>query len=140
MKFKARRQARELALIALYQYEVNLADSPLECLKINLEFKSYPEEVLDYTKVLLNGILKYWDKLNELITKFSIGWKLERISIIDRNILRIGIFEILYLDYIPDKVAINEAVELAKNFSSEESYLFINGILDNIFKHKKELI
>jgi N utilization substance protein B len=135
---KNRRKSREIALISLYQYEVGLYKEPLKCLEEHL--KNYPvkENIIDFAKSLLKGIWEELDYLNEVIQKYSKSWKLERILILDRNILRIAIYEMIFIEDIPYKVSINEAVEIAKMYSGEDSRIFINGILDKVFK--KELL
>ena len=86
--------------------------------------------VFDYLK----GIKKNKDCLDQTITKYTRNWKIHRISLVDLNIMRLAIFEILFCPEIPDKVALNEALELAKQFSEKDSVSFINGVLDQIIK------
>ena len=107
-----------------------------------------PEKILDYAKNeftpdsdpenfalnLLKNIVQKWKNLNELIIQYAPEWPLKQISVIDRNILRIGIYELKYDDTIPPKVAINEAIELAKNYGGESSSKFVNGVLGTIYK------
>ncbi len=131
---KQRRKARELSLISLYQYEVGIDDTPIKCLQEYLNTHKVKDEVVDFAKILLNGIWDNWNLINNVIQKYSKSWKLERILILDRNILRIAIYEMLFMDDIPYKVSINEAVEISKMYSGEESRIFINGILDRVFK------
>ncbi len=93
---------------------------------VNLQAES------DFTKKLVDGVRKNREMIDQEIEKHSLNWKLNRMSYIDRNILRIAIFEILYCDEIPLKVAINEAIEIAKTYGDKSSAPFINGILDQV--------
>ncbi len=86
----------------------------------------------EYTLVLLNSALSHQQKVDELIRQCAKNWRLERISITDRNLLRIAVSEMLYSEDVPHQVAINEAVEIAKRYGSDESPAFINGILDAV--------
>lgn len=86
-----------------------------------------------FSRELVRGVLEKREELDGLIKRSSKNWRLERMSPVDRNILRVAVFEILYLQDIPPKVSIDEGVELGKKFGTEESGSFINGILDHIF-------
>lgn len=90
----------------------------------------------DFVWRMVKGIVEHLEKLNGIITKFAPEWPLEQIAIIDRNILRIGLYELLHADKneIPPKVAINESIELAKNYGGQNSSRFINGVLGAVFK------
>jgi len=85
-----------------------------------------------FMKRLVLGVLEHFPQLDRLIEQYSENWRLDRINMIDRNILRIALFELLYCEEIPPKVTINEAIDLGKRFGSEDSGSFINGILDRI--------
>ncbi len=87
-----------------------------------------------YLKKLVAGVAAHLEELDALIVRFSEHWRLERMTVVDRNLLRLAVFELLYQPKIPPKVAINEAVEMAKRYGSEDSGAFINGILDQIRK------
>ena len=91
-------------------------------------------EVRDFAEALVRGTKLHEEKIDELISQYAQHWELERMAVVDRNILREGIFEILWAGDVPPKVAINEALEVAKKFSTQESSRFINGILDRIHK------
>ncbi len=95
------------------------------------------DDVAAYARSLGEGCREKWDELNETIAAVSEHWKISRMPAIDRNVLRIGAYELLYLDDIPDKVAINEAIELAKRFGGKDSGGFVNGILDKIRESKR---
>lgn len=94
----------------------------------------------DFVDELINGVLKNKDNIDNIIEKSAPEWPLDQITIIDRNVLRIGIYELLYADpdQVPPKVAINEAIELAKGFGGESSGRFINGVLGTIYKAKQD--
>lgn len=126
-----RRKAREYALQALYMYEtVNL---PLEELKLLAWIdKEIPDDINDFAVTLIKGSVENIDHIDSLIKKFSKNWKFERISAIDKSILRISIYTLLHLLDIPKAVVINEAVELGRTFGGEGSCPFINGVLDAV--------
>ncbi len=123
-----RREAREFVLSALYQREftdVSLAEM--------LEDES-PGNQLDYIESLFDGILDRRDEIDRMIGARTVGWRFERLALIDRNILRVGVYELLFCEEIPPEVAIDEAVELSKKFGTDQAKLFVNGILDRIWK------
>jgi N utilization substance protein B len=130
-----RRKSRELTLQFLYQGELagqdNLLDFEEYCVHFQVNKKAIP-----YAKKLLDGVQEKGDAINQLIRKYAENWRLERMSVIDRNILRLAVYEVHYQDDVPISVAINEAVEIAKRFSTDDSAPFINGILDGVAKEK----
>ena len=132
-----RRRAREEALKIMYQYEMRGED---ESGVINRYWSH--NDVLDDVKLfateLVEGTLQHINDIDLEIKKYSKNWSLERIGTVERSILRLAIYELLYRDDIPPKVAINEAIEIEKKFGSDESAPFVNGILDKI-KTDKEL-
>jgi N utilization substance protein B len=129
----ARRRARELAVQILYQMEANPLD-PSEALELFWQNVSVRGQVKEFADRIVEGVQYYREEIDRLIAKHSEHWRLERIDRVDKNILRMGIFELLYCDDIPVKVALNEAIDLGKKFGTEESGAFINGILDRISK------
>jgi transcription antitermination protein NusB len=128
-----RRTARELALKFLYQTEFNSESPGLE-LNSFCERANVNEEVHNFTQALIKKLLLYEKEVDELLKKVSTHWAPDRMSVIDKNIIRLGICELLFDSTTPPKVVINEAVEIAKKFGTEESPDFINGILDKILK------
>lgn len=128
-----RRSSRELALKFLYQAELNEGDVD-EQMEMFLERNSLKDEVKTFLKELVESVLKQKKEIDEIIQKFSDNWVLDRMTVIDRNILRIGTCELLFNFSAPPKVVINEAVEIAKKYGNEDSPEFINGILDKIYK------
>jgi len=140
-----RRRAREHSLQFLYQIDLlKSASSPeLDLLKqVELYWSNkdkLPEkQVVDFSNIISIGTSENLQILDDIISKYSENWKFNRISKIDRNILRIAVYELLFMKDVPDKVTINEAIEIAKKFGTEESSSFINGILDKINKNIKE--
>ena len=126
-----RRQAREIAMQALFYMDMrsNVSVEMLEhfCGNFSPSKKTQP-----FFLKLVNGVLGAIDELDTLIERFSKNWDINRMSGVDRNVMRIAVFELLYCDDIPPKVSINEAVDVGKKFGSEESGAFINGIMDSI--------
>ena len=131
-----RRTARELALKFLYQTEFN-SNSPDSELNSFCDRANVSEEVQNFTQALIKNILFHKKEVDELLEKISANWSPDRMAVIDKNILRLGICELLFDPTAPPKVVINEAVEIAKTFGTEESPDFINGILDKVFKDSK---
>jgi N utilization substance protein B len=128
-----RRRARELALTVLYESEFQ--NIPYD----RIVFRIAGEETLhDEVVAFLNSLLKtYFDNktlINEEIEKHSSNWKISRMAYVDRNILRLGIAELIFISDIPKSVSINEYLEIAKKYGTEDSSSFINGILDKIEK------
>ncbi len=134
-----RRSSRELALKFLYQFELNEGNVD-EQMNSFIELNSLKDEIEVFMKELVEAVIKQKTEIDEIIQKFSDNWVLDRMTVIDRNILRIGTCELLSDFSTPPKVVINEAVDIAKKFGNEDSPEFINGILDKIYKeigHKK---
>ncbi|MEM5786172.1 MAG: transcription antitermination factor NusB [Syntrophobacteraceae bacterium] len=133
-----RRQSREIALQMLYQMEMT-GLFPEEVIDLYYQLASddesgreIPESVRPFAEKLVSGVYSYREQVDKMIVAASENWRLERMSIIDRNILRIAVFEMLYCMEIPPKVSINEAIDLGKTFGSPDSGAFINGILDHL--------
>ena len=128
----ARRKARKRALDVLY--EADLRDlPPAQVLVTYLDRISKPRpDHLDYTVSLVEGVAKNLDRIDELIASYAEGWTIDRMPVVDRNLARIAVFELLYVAEIDDPVAISEAVELAKQMSTDDSPRFLNGILGRI--------
>ena len=89
---------------------------------------------LEFIKILINGVIDNIESIDETIAKYAPEWPIEKITIIDRNVLRLGVYELKFNENIPAKVAINEAIELAKTFGGEKSGKFVNGVLGSIYK------
>ena len=132
MKLTERRRGRETALKILYR-EGMVVGSTDRSFSSVMETLEKHQVAKDYCEKILEGIKENLESIDGSIEKNSVNWSLDRISIIDLNILRISIFELLYcLDDVPFKVAIDEALELAKRYSTDESVKFINGLLDTV--------
>jgi len=128
-----RRLSRELALQVLFQ--IDLVNANLtESLRYVFENNTYSEEVKEFTLNIVKGVMGNLIEIDKTIKKNTDNWSLERINNIDRNILRIAIYEILFRDDIPKSVSINEAVEIAKKYGTESSFSFVNGVLGKIDK------
>lgn len=126
--------ARILALQTLYEWDFRKKGSPQEILRRNLENLSDATESNGFVEELLKGTLKHITTIDKEIVAAAPEWPIEQISPIDRNVLRIALYELFYKDDIPPKVAINEAIELGKAFGGENSSKFVNGVLGTIFR------
>jgi N utilization substance protein B len=130
----ARRTARERALQALYQLEMtpgSIGDALESAWAAAEEARKEPEAV-KFARELVEGVMAHRAEIDRLIEQHSHNWRLDRMGRIDRNVLRLGVFELKYRPDIPKKVSLNEAVELGKNFGTEESSAFVNGLLDRV--------
>jgi N utilization substance protein B len=128
-----RRKSRELVLKVLYQLAITNQDPQQAIARLQKHF-SENEEKDDFSERIVLGVLEHCGEIDRLIEQCSENWRLDRMTIIDRAILRMATFELLYCEEIPPKVALNEAIDLGKRFGSEDSGSFINGILDQILK------
>jgi len=130
--------ARECALKILYQQEIT-GNKVEQSAEIFWEFEeSSEDEVKEFAARIVRGVDSRIKEIDDKISKFATNWQLKRMAIIDRNILRMGVYELHFADDIPPKVTINEAIELAKKYGDVESSKFVNGILDKI--HKTEIV
>ena len=153
---RKRREARERALQFLFQYDMNPSDNLDEALNqfwdtariaaiqesqtgptygASIELPPPTTEEIStrmFADALVRGVLKQRNNLDDVIQRYAQNWDLHRIAIVDRNILRMAIHEILHRDDIPPVVSINEAIEIAKRYSTEQSGRFVNGILDKV--------
>jgi N utilization substance protein B len=135
---KPRTRARSLALQVLY--EVDLANHPPgEIFKLRLEDAPLTDDLAEFARQIIFGILPITSTLDHLIAKYAPDWPLDQIAAIDRNILRMALWEFAIYRQTPLKVAINEAVELAKLFGSESAPRFINGVLGALADHQSEI-
>jgi len=126
-----RRRSREFALQVLYQLEITKQDA-LRTLAQFQEHFSEGVERDDFVERLVLGVSEHRKEIDRLIERYSENWRLDRMNTIDRNILRMAAFELLYCEDIPPKVTLNEAIDLGKRYGTDESGSFINGILDRI--------
>ncbi|MCW2766341.1 transcription antitermination factor NusB [Nocardioides sp.] len=132
----ARSKARKRALDLLYASEMR-RESPVDALDRAIADGEGPTN--DYTGVLVRGVVEHQARIDELLSSYSEGWTLDRMPAVDRNVLRLGVFELLYADDIPDTVAVTEAMALVRDLSTDESPPFVNGILGNIQRNKSSL-
>ena len=128
-----RTKSREYALQLLYQIDLSRTE-PKEALQDFWSVHPVAPEVRTFATALVQGTLSHWDAIDRTISAYASNWDIGRMAVVDRNILRLGIFELLYTEDVPPKVCLNEAVELAKRFGDEESSKFVNGILDTVHK------
>jgi N utilization substance protein B len=126
-----RRKARTIALQTLYEVDCS-AHQPNETLARLLQEKTLPDEAADFTRSLVSGVLKNKKNIDDIIQMFAPAFPVEQVAPIDRNILRLAIFEVLFDNRVPVKAAINEAIELAKSFGSDTSQKFVNGVLGSV--------
>ena len=133
---RKRTRSRELALQILYQVDLrkdNIDEFIADFWENQIASDDTSDDsVMEFSTTLVNGTLKNLVQIDEYITSYAENWQLSRMAVIDRNIMRMGVFELLYLEDMPPKVAINEAVELAKKYGDTESGKFVNGILDKV--------
>ena len=127
----ARHKAREIALQVLYEVD-SVGHRPEDAIPQITSRNEVSEDIVKFAGELVLGVIQNKEELDQNIRDFAPAWPLEQISIIDRNVLRLAIFEILHDNKIPVKVAINEAVELAKTFGSDSSSRFVNGVLGSV--------
>lgn len=136
---RKRTRSREFALQVLYQIDIthDNYDVSLNNFWQAHSDEDIEDEVKNFTSELVKGVLENLEVIDTQIAQHATNWQLKRMAVVDRNILRLGCFELLFRDDIPLKVSINEAVDLAKRYSGEEAGKFVNGILDKI-KPKEE--
>jgi N utilization substance protein B len=125
-----RRKARHQALHILYQREIT--EEPLSRILDQRTYSEEDGEPTDFCRQILLGVEAHQSRVDALIERTSDNWVLSRMPLVDRNILRLAVFELLYLDDVPDSVSINEAVEMAKIYGGEDSSKFVNGILGRL--------
>jgi transcription antitermination protein NusB len=133
----ARGKARKRALDILYEAEMR-GQSPLDVLADRQAEASPP--VQPYTAGLVRGVQAHRARIDQLLSEYSVAWTLERMPAVDRNILRLGAFELLWCDDVPDAVAISEAVLLARDLSTDSSPSFVNGLLARMLDDKPDLL
>ena len=133
----SRSKARKAALDLLYESDIRKG-SAAELLSKRVTEMEY--EAREFTKELIDGIELNKRKIDELIATYAQGWDMDRMPVLDRNILRLAIFELLWSQSVPEAVVISEALELATNFSTEDSSKYINGVLSKVLEIKPDLV
>jgi transcription antitermination protein NusB len=129
----ARSKARKRALDVLYEADLRTVD-PVSTLAERVRLAEPP--VNDYTIELVEGVQSHRDRIDAILAEYAEGWTIDRMPEVDRAVLRLGIYELLWRDDVPDAVAIDEAVELAKSLSTDESPRFVNGVLARVLKDR----
>ncbi|HZG97988.1 MAG TPA: transcription antitermination factor NusB [Nocardioidaceae bacterium] len=133
----ARTKARKRALDVLYESELRADSSLGSTLAGRIDDAEPP--LNPYTVRLVEGVVQHREEIDRLLAEHAVGWTLDRMPAIDRNLLRLAVFEICYLDDVPDPVAVSEAVTLATSLSTEQSPTFVNGLLARIVREKPHL-
>ena len=131
-----RSRGREVALQVLYQVEQNPGVSPVEIRRFIERRLLEDRKLCEFTEGLIDGVQEHQTQIDTMISQVAENWRLDRMAAIDRNILRLGAYEMLFRPEIPAKVAINEALELAKRYSTAQSSRFVNGILDRVLQYQ----
>ena len=132
----ARGKARKRAVDILFEAELR-GRGVLETLAERVTVNDPP--VGDYTKTLVRGVIDHRARIDELLATYSVNWPLDRMPAVDRNVLRVGVYELLFAEDVPDAVAVSEAVELVRELSTEDSPAFVNGLLGRILDLKPTL-
>jgi len=135
-----RHLARTIAMQTLFCWDFNGKDKEDLTNILKQNFAQFAPHFDDqgFVNSLVNGVMKHLNEIDKYITKYATEWPLEQITIVDRNILRIGVYELVFDKNIPAKVAINEAIEIAKTFGGESSGRFVNGVLGAIYKNMQQ--
>lgn len=133
----ARSKARKRALDVLYAAELRAQD-PVEALESAVAEGDGPTN--PYTETLVRGVSEHRARIDELLGQYAQGWTLDRMPVVDRTALRIGTFELLYADDVPDAVAVTEAVALVRNLSTDDSPAFVNGVLGSMLRDRDSLV
>ena len=136
---KARTRARGLALQVLYEIDL-VGHPPVQVLQDRLEEEPFPDELAEFIRQIIFGVLPLREQLDMVIARYASEWPLDQIAAIDRNILRIATWEFAAKRDTPVKVAINEAVELAKAYGSDSAPRFVNGVLGSLAEHENEVV
>lgn len=132
----SRRSARILALQALYQIDISNRNAE-EVLSFDWLDKTYDDSTVDFARLLVTGTVRESETIDRSIRRQLEHWDLGRVSYVDRAILRFSTYSLFYQDDVPDTVVINEAIDIAKIFGTDDSYRFVNGVLDGIRKEKE---
>ena len=132
----ARGKARKRALDLLYSSELR-REGAVDALDRAIAEGEGPTN--EYTAVLVRGVVEHQARIDELLAQYAQGWTLERMPAVDRNVLRIGAYELLYVDDVPDPVAVTEAMNLVRDLSTDESPSFVNGVLGSLVRDKSKL-
>lgn len=132
----ARSKARKRALDILFASELR-GENPVTALQDAIDAGEGPTN--PYTETLVRGVVEHQARIDELLSTYATGWSLERMPAVDRNVLRLGVFELLYADDVPDAVAVTEAMALVQDLSTDDSPTFVNGVLGSLQRNKSSL-
>lgn len=135
---RKRTKARECALKILYAIDITKDDPDLCIERFWGAEEGVEEPTRDYADKLVRGAVSNMKKIDKVITQYTTNWELGRMAVIDRNILRFAAYELLHLEDVPPKVAINEAIDIAKKYGDRDSGKFVNGVLDKINKSERK--
>jgi N utilization substance protein B len=133
----ARSKARKRALDVLYEADVRSSDA-IETLATRLAQADPP--IPEYSVLLVEGVVAHRERIDELLSTYAVGWTLDRMPAVDRTTLRLGVFELLWADGVPDGVVVSEWTELARTLSTDDSPKFVNGMLARILELKPSLL
>ena len=135
-----RHLSRTIAMQSLYEWDFHKKKDVGEIIARNFEVFEKEDVDKPYIKALCQGVIKNYQDIDQKIQRAATQWPLDQIPILDKTLLRLSTYELIYQDDIPPKVAINEAVEIGKTFGSENTSKFINGVLGTLYKNEEELI
>lgn len=138
----SRHQARSIAVQILYEKDFYDKESNIEeLIKENISDQDLEKKQKSFVRSLIEGVMQHHQEIDNILEKAAPDWPLERMAAVDRNILRLGLYELMYVDHkeVPPKVAINEAIELGKDFGDPSSGKFINGVLGTIYEEMKKI-
>ena len=133
----ARTKARKRALDLLFASELR-SESAVVALDRAIDEGDAPSN--PYTADLVRGVVDHQPRIDEVLSSYSESWTLDRMPVVDRNVLRIGVYELLYVDDVPDAVAVSEAMALVRDLSTDESPAFVNGVLGAVLRNKPTLV
>lgn len=136
---KSRTKARSLALQVLYEYDIS-GHAPGSILEYRLSEMELDEKLAEFSRSIIFGVIPLIDRLDTIISEHASEWPLDQVAIIDRNILRIALWEFAVSKSTPLKVVINEAIELSKVYGSDSTPRFVNGVLGSLAAHENEII
>lgn len=135
---RKRTKARECALKILYAVDI-IKGEPEKCIQNFWQSsEELPQETKDFANALVMGVYSNREEIDRLISKYTTNWQLDRMAVIDRNVLRFATYELLFASDIPPKVAMNEAIDIAKKYGDRDSGKFVNGVLDKINKTERK--
>ena len=129
----ARSKARKRALDILFESEARGVEAAVV---LDERVVAGDPPINEYTVSLVRGVAQHAARIDELVSSYAQGWTLDRMPAVDRNVLRVGVYEILYVEDVPDAVAVSEAINLVRDLSTDESPTFVNGVLGNIVRNK----